>query len=148
MKYGEKVLIMGKFNSLKLWNLTLIMKDLIMELNERFKVDYCYQKLLSKINAGRLLLIVTRGVYFDNLKILIHKNKRSKWAKQICNAKYCQISKFILEPLLLRTFENSATRAKMSKREERLDLSCASTAGGLFYDATRAVGFTSDIAGI
>jgi hypothetical protein len=65
MKYGEKVLIMGKFNSLKLWNLTLVMKDLIMELNERFKIDYCYQKLLSKINAGRLLLIVTRGVYCD-----------------------------------------------------------------------------------
>ncbi len=35
-----------------------------MELNEKFNVDYYYQKLLNKINAGRLLLIVTRGVYF------------------------------------------------------------------------------------
>jgi hypothetical protein len=41
----EKVLIMGKFNSLKLWNLTLIMKDLIVRLNERFKTNYCSQKL-------------------------------------------------------------------------------------------------------
>ncbi len=46
----------GKFNSFKLWSLILVMKDLITNLNERFKVDYCYQNILEQINAGRLPL--------------------------------------------------------------------------------------------
>ena len=55
--------------------------------------DYCFKKLQNsfKINAGRLLLNVTRGVYYLKTKtkqILIHYYKRSfKW-QQKCNANF------------------------------------------------------------
>ncbi len=48
---------MEKFNSLKLWNLTLVMKNVIMKLNEKSKLTIVLETFKSnqKNNAGRLL---------------------------------------------------------------------------------------------
>jgi hypothetical protein len=54
---------------------------------KNLNLTIAFELLNQKDNAGRLLLIVTRGVYFDKLIILVHSNKRSKGAKQNCNAK-------------------------------------------------------------
>jgi hypothetical protein len=49
-----------------------------MKLNERFKFNYCFQK--PNCNAGRLLLNLTRGVYFliSNAERLL-LNKQTKY---------------------------------------------------------------------
>ncbi len=46
-----------------------------MKLNGNFKFDYCFTKFqnsFKKSNAGRLLLIVTRGVYYLKTKQKIY----------------------------------------------------------------------------